>query len=420
MAEIEFTGERIDPGIDDVNLWNEHWSRYSFARQFAAGKSVLDAGCGTGYGAADLALKAREVLGIDNSEEAVGYARARFAHENLRFERGVCHALPVPDGAVDLITAFEVIEHLPEWREFLVEARRALTPGGLFLVSTPNKICYAESRHDTGPNPYHVHEFEYAEFRDALGKFFPHVSMLAQNHGEAITFRPLGFHSRAKADLDAIDPVVQGESAHFLIAVCSAQSLPEIDSFVYLPGAANLLRDRELHIAKLEGELELKAEWLQAEAREHGKLMEMFAAQKVELESRNLWAQERHREAEAHGRRVVDLQEELAREQTKARITVAAYESEIARIERERQETIERAVEIQRSLTEELDARTGELVKCIEYLHAAEATIEERTVWGQAAQTAADKRLARLLLIRDSRWVKLGRKLRIGPALHDV
>jgi len=420
LADIEFTGERIVPGIDDVNLWNEHWSRYAFARRFATGKIVVDAGCGTGYGAADLALKAREVLGIDNSEDAVSYAAAHFAHENLRFERGVCDSLPVPDGSIDLVAAFEVIEHLPEWREFLAEARRVLTPGGLFLVSTPNKICYAESRRETGPNPYHVHEFEYAEFRDALAEFFPHVAMLAQNHGEAITFRPLGFDFDGKADLDIIDPVVQGESAHFLIAVCSAQPLPEIGSFVYLPGAANLLRDRERHIAKLEGELRLKAEWLQKQAREHGELMEMFAAQKVELERRNLWAQERHREAEARGRRVVDLQEELAREQNKAGIAVAAYESEIARIELERQQTAARAVEMERRLTEELDATTGELVKCVEFLHAAEATVEERTAWAQAAQADADARIERLRAIRDSKWVKLGRKLKVGPALHDL
>ncbi|MDQ6705713.1 MAG: methyltransferase domain-containing protein, partial [Acidobacteriota bacterium] len=360
LAEIEFTGERIVPGIDDVNLWNEHWSRYAFARQFAAGKSVLDAGCGTGYGAADLALTAREVLGIDNSEEAVHYAGAHFARENLRFEQGACHSLPVPAGTIDLITAFEVIEHLPEWREFLADARRALAPGGLFLVSTPNKICYAESRREIGPNLFHTHEFEYAEFRDALAEFFPHVSMLAQNHGEAIVFRPLGLHTCARADLEAIDPVVQGESAHFLIAICSAQRLPEIGSFVYLPGAANLLRDRELHIAKLEHELRLKAEWLQKQVREHGELMEMFAAQKAELEKRNLWARERDREAEARGRRVVDLQEELAREQKTAKIAIEGYELEIARIELERRQTVETA----RRLTEELETRTGELVKC--------------------------------------------------------
>ncbi|MDQ6664895.1 MAG: methyltransferase domain-containing protein, partial [Acidobacteriota bacterium] len=381
LAEIEFTGERIIPGIDDVDLWNEHWSRYAFARQFAAGKSVLDAGCGTGYGSAHLALNAREVLGIDNSEEAVGYARAHFAQRNLRFEQGLCQSLPVADGSVDLIAAFEVIEHLPEWRKFLGDARRALTPGGLFLVSTPNKICYAESRREIGPNRYHVHEFEYAEFREALSEFFPHVSILAQNHGEAIAFRPLGFHSRAKADLDAVDPVVQGESAHFLIAICSPQPLPEIASFVYLPGAANLLHDREQHIAKLEEELRLKAEWLQEQVREHGELMEMFSAQKAELEERNLWARERHREAEARGRRVIDLQEELAREQKKARVAVEGYESEIARIELQRQQTVSRAVEMERRLTEELETRTGELVKCVEFLHAAEATVEERTAW---------------------------------------
>ncbi|MDQ6665579.1 MAG: hypothetical protein M3Z23_14455, partial [Acidobacteriota bacterium] len=79
-----------------------------------------------------------------------------------------------------------------------------------------------------------------------------------------------------------------------------------------------------------------------------------------------------------------------------------------------------RAVEMERRLTEELETRTGELVKCVEFLHAAEATVEERTAWAQSAQTDADLRLERLRAIRDSKWVKFGRVLKFGPALHDV
>ena len=72
----------------------------------------------------------------------------------------------------DLVTAFEVIEHLAAWRDLLSEARRVLAPGGLFLVSTPNRLYYADSRRLDGPNPYHVHEFEFEEFDAALREFF--------------------------------------------------------------------------------------------------------------------------------------------------------------------------------------------------------------------------------------------------------
>ena len=44
------------------------------------------------------------------------------------------------------MVAFEVIEHLENWRGFLREARRVLAPTGQFIVSTPNKLYYTESR----------------------------------------------------------------------------------------------------------------------------------------------------------------------------------------------------------------------------------------------------------------------------------
>ena len=47
-----------------------------------------------------------------------------------------------------------------------------LHPNGVFLVSTPNKLYYAESRAKDGPNPFHTHEFEFEEFRDALTRPF--------------------------------------------------------------------------------------------------------------------------------------------------------------------------------------------------------------------------------------------------------
>ena len=51
----EFTGERLIPGQVDVDLLNEHMARYTFAARLARGKRVLDAGCGAGYGSAELA-----------------------------------------------------------------------------------------------------------------------------------------------------------------------------------------------------------------------------------------------------------------------------------------------------------------------------------------------------------------------------
>src|ERR1700716_294682 len=121
----EFTGERVIPGQVDADLLNEHLARYAFAARLSRRRQVLDAGCGAGYGAAELARTAAAVLGIDSSAEAIAFARARYPAANLRFEEADCLSLPVADGAIDLLVAFEVIEHLEDWRGFLREARRA-------------------------------------------------------------------------------------------------------------------------------------------------------------------------------------------------------------------------------------------------------------------------------------------------------
>src|SRR3954454_2458666 len=111
-ALAEFTGERIIPGEVDVDLLNEHLARYAFAARLARGKRVLDAGCGAGYGSAELAHAAQTVIGADVAAEAVDVAREHYRLPNLHFEQASCAALPHRDSVFDLIVAFEVIEHL--------------------------------------------------------------------------------------------------------------------------------------------------------------------------------------------------------------------------------------------------------------------------------------------------------------------
>src|SRR5260221_4434906 len=188
----EFTGERVIPGQVDADLLNEHLARYAFAGRLCRRKRVLDAGCGAGYGSAELARTAAGGLGIDRSAEAVAFARAQYAAANVRFEQADCLALPVADGSIDLVVAFEVIEHLEDWRGFLREARRVLAASGQFIVSTPNKLYYSESRRLAGPNPFHVHEFEFEEFRAELAEVFPHISLFLENHAEGVVFQPAG------------------------------------------------------------------------------------------------------------------------------------------------------------------------------------------------------------------------------------
>jgi len=83
--QFEFTGERVIPGQVDADLLNEHLARYAFAARLARGKRVLDAGCGAGYGSAELAKFALSVVGADIAGEAVDFAREHYRLQNLQF-----------------------------------------------------------------------------------------------------------------------------------------------------------------------------------------------------------------------------------------------------------------------------------------------------------------------------------------------
>ena len=103
----EFTGERVIPGQVNDDLWAEHVARYALAMRFARGRRVLDLGCGTGYGTADLARVASAAVGVDLASEAIGYAEQHFP--SARFLQGSAAAVPFPPASFDLVTAFEVI-----------------------------------------------------------------------------------------------------------------------------------------------------------------------------------------------------------------------------------------------------------------------------------------------------------------------
>jgi SAM-dependent methyltransferase len=189
---IEFTGERVIPGQVDPDLWNEHYSRYLFAARLARFRRVLDVGCGSGYGTSLLAQTARHVYALDASADALTLARSETkSRANVSLVQGSATRLPLAPNSVDLVVGFEVIEHLADWADLIAEARRVLAPGGQFIVSTPNRDFYNAERGASGPNPFHAHEFSFAEFREALQGVFPHVSLFVQNHTAGVVFRPL-------------------------------------------------------------------------------------------------------------------------------------------------------------------------------------------------------------------------------------
>ncbi|MFN7141692.1 MAG: class I SAM-dependent methyltransferase, partial [Limisphaerales bacterium] len=142
------------------------------------------AACGLGYGSAALAENPEvRVIGMDASDYAVDYAKLNFCpdRKNLEFRAGdVCDLSWLGDGSVDLVVSFETVEHLKEPERFLVEVRRILKPGGVFLGSVPN-MWLDETGKD--PNPWHFHVFDFAKFASLCGEFFLLQDVFRQTAG---------------------------------------------------------------------------------------------------------------------------------------------------------------------------------------------------------------------------------------------
>lgn len=230
-----FTGERLTGAVHgQIEL--EHYHRYLFARGLCRDRDVLDVASGEGYGAAQLAQVARFVLGMEYSAPTVRNAVANFARDNLCFVQGDARSLPIVSASFDVVTSFETIEHFNRQEDFVAEVRRVLRSDGCFIVSTPDRDTYTPP--GTAPNPFHVREFDRAEFLDLLHRHFRFVSLIRQRPmlvsglipEEPASVAPMIFE-RLSEQAFASDTALP--KAPYLIAIASEQ-VPKLAPFSLL------------------------------------------------------------------------------------------------------------------------------------------------------------------------------------------
>jgi len=229
-APEEFTGERYLPGIVGEIAY-EHCHRYAFARRFAGGKRVLDAACGEGYGAALLAEVAMHVTGVDVDGPVVAAASGRYGgRSNLVFEAASVTKLPLRDASVDVVISFETIEHLSaaEQPQMLAEFARVLAPGGLLVLSSPNRPEYSEARNYA--NPFHLCELDRDGLCARLDPSFPARRWFAQRRylGSAIWSEFAGERFEALSGSAARVDRARAPTAMYFIVVAArdAEALP--------------------------------------------------------------------------------------------------------------------------------------------------------------------------------------------------
>jgi len=121
------------------------WIADHVARRFpdAAGLRVLDVGCGAGLAAEALARRGLDVLGVDAAAETIAAALAHAAGANLplAYRVGVAEDVLAEGLRFPVVTALEVIEHVPDPAGFVLTLAALLEPGGLLFLSTLNRTA---------------------------------------------------------------------------------------------------------------------------------------------------------------------------------------------------------------------------------------------------------------------------------------
>jgi len=171
----------------------QHLAPYEYAKQFAAGKTVLDAGTGDGYGARYLAKTAKEVIGIDiNSQGIEAAQQASCGKNNLKFAINSVLDLDFPDEHFDVVISSQVVEHieLDKLDRYLCEIRRVLKKDGVFFISTLNLMSNlkGKSPHQYDKSPQHIKEFTSQQLKDFLDTRFSGVDILGLRRGPRHAF----------------------------------------------------------------------------------------------------------------------------------------------------------------------------------------------------------------------------------------
>ncbi|MGO9898400.1 MAG: class I SAM-dependent methyltransferase [Solirubrobacteraceae bacterium] len=269
--EIDLAGtkhgisERFAPDTDTGRLIEaEHVARYRWAAQAADGRKVLDAGCGTAYGAKLLAeAGAREVVGVDLAK-GVLEAVAPSMPDAVRLEAGDLRQLAYEDGSFDLIVCFEMIEHFEEPSVVLDELVRVLAPKGLLLISSPNRGVFPAG------DPHHRNEFQPQELRGALNARLRHVRLVRQH--DYLLSAALSDESFVQGDGHPLEQIRVHKLVHdhldgelYTLALASDGELPELGQLAALTGTLEFrewlsvfdeqtqaIRDKDNFIVELE------------------------------------------------------------------------------------------------------------------------------------------------------------------------
>ena len=186
-----------------------HWRGDQIGVRPLMGRQALDVGCGAGLLCEPLARLGAAVTGVDAAEENIAVARAHAEGSGLAVDYRCGEVAELGLKNFDLITAMEVIEHVAEKAAFLAALAAALEPGGLMILSTPNRTLASrallvEGAERLGMIPRGTHHWDDFITPDELGELLAGVG-LSIGEPQGIAWSPMkGLHLSADLALNYI------------------------------------------------------------------------------------------------------------------------------------------------------------------------------------------------------------------------
>jgi 2-polyprenyl-6-hydroxyphenyl methylase/3-demethylubiquinone-9 3-methyltransferase len=188
---------------------DSHWQGDPRAPKPLSGKRALDIGCGAGLLCEPLARLGADVTGVDAAEANLDAAREHARGSGLAIEYRWGDVAQLGLSGYDLVTAMEVIEHVADKPAFIAALAAALKPGGLMVLSTPNRtpqsrLLLVEGAERFGAIPRGTHRWRDFVTPDELRALLAGAG-LAMGEPKGIGWSPLkGLHLSDSLALDYI------------------------------------------------------------------------------------------------------------------------------------------------------------------------------------------------------------------------
>jgi ubiquinone/menaquinone biosynthesis C-methylase UbiE len=190
MASVYTTEIASDSVASDNPIHQRLLKAYVLATNYVGG-NLLEVGCGEGRGIDWLLPKIKQYSAIDKIAPVVEQLKQKYPQGN--FTNGNIPPLSsYAENSFDSIVSFQVIEHIQDDRLFLKEIHRVLKPGGVALITTPNRPM------SLSRNPWHIREYTPTELTNLAKEFFPQVEMKGIAGNEKI----MQYYERNKKSVD--------------------------------------------------------------------------------------------------------------------------------------------------------------------------------------------------------------------------